>query len=102
MFRGFCYLRLGNPKVAAFYLLEKTGLSENLDPGSQSLINSINLITTGQWRAFRQKVNPGASGPIVLSTVDIVLGIIVILILILLLHIQALVYLSCYPRFLAS
>ena len=82
-FRGICYLRLGNPKVAAFYLLEKTGLSENLDPGSQSLINSINLITTGQWRAFRQKVNPGASGPIVLSTVDIVLGIIVILILIL-------------------
>ena len=71
-FRGICYLQMGNPKVAAFYLLEKTGLSENLPPSAQNLINSINLITTGRWGEFREKINPGARGPIVLHKDDII------------------------------
>ncbi|MBN2698983.1 MAG: hypothetical protein JXR52_09160 [Bacteroidales bacterium] len=71
-FRGVCYMRLAHPKAAAIYLLERTGADRHIGPGAQKLIHAVNLINTGQWKAYRQMVNPGAEGPLVLHRDDII------------------------------
>jgi len=55
-FTGMCYLRLGDPKAALFYMVEKSGLSENFGEGTKKLIRRVNLINTFQFKQLRKEM----------------------------------------------
>jgi hypothetical protein len=55
-FSGLCYVRLGNPRAAALYLTELSGLSKRLDPSTQKLLRRVNLINTFQFKLLKKEL----------------------------------------------
>ncbi|MBN1133003.1 MAG: hypothetical protein JXR52_01950 [Bacteroidales bacterium] len=71
-FGKVAYLRLLDPEAAILFFIEGSRFFRDLPEGMQHLIKAVNLINTGQWKAYRQMVNPGAEGPLVLKRDDII------------------------------
>ena len=74
--RNLAYVRLVNPDAAFMYFIERSDGFHNLPSHWQKMIRSANLIGTGQFKAYREFVNPDAEGPIVLHRDDIFWGIV--------------------------
>jgi len=72
--RNLAYVRLANPDSAFMFFIERSDGFYNLPSHWQRMIRAANLIGTGQFKAYRQFVNPGAEGAVVLHRDDIIWG----------------------------